>query len=229
MEYHTAYRVFGSTKLNIAACFSEQFNKPFDFTLQLYRDDRFKEEQIDHNVILPNKDINLFLRILKQEFGGITSSRNKVLESVQVCRYDEEDCLDNVKCKEVTVKFNKCSYTNELSQKTVYKTLCTYLRYLYEKPFNELLKRAIKAYRKNDRIHLLTYLYHAHKNKGYNSGHSVIGYYGTESRTKFVPIEDTSFKYVDCMSNVITLSSAHYHNHKLTDKEFKQVKKLIQW
>jgi len=228
MEYLTIYRYLGDSTIQNHVCFSKQFRGYFNFILQLHLNYDYSKIYKDHTVILSNKDINLFLRTLKQEFGGITSAKN-IKYKKKPLHFNYKDKPEVFKVKEITIKLDKCKYTNKLSQKTVYKTLCTYLRYLYEKDFVYILKRAIKAYRKVPNQHLLTYLYHAHKNEGYNSGHSVIRYYGTESRTKFVPIEDTSFKYVDYMSNVITLSSAHYHNHKLTDKEFKQVKKLIQW
>jgi len=219
--------MLGNTKLNIKPCFSDQFTDYFDFILQVYRDDRFADNRADHKVLLPNKDINLFLSILKQEFGGITSIRNKTLDSVRVDYYNKDNVIDNVKCKEITVKLNKCKYADMLSKRTVYKTLCTYLRYLYEKPFNELLKKSIKAYRKDPSQHLLTYLYNSHKRQGFNSGHSIMGYNGEEKFVKFVPIKDTNFEGARSNDMVTSLSSAHVLNHGLTDLEYKQVKALL--
>lgn len=219
MNYYLRYRKLYQDKIENYVCFSSQFKEYFNFDLYIYLGNKFYEENKDHKVILSNKDINLFLRTIKKEFGGIVSVGNDT-------HYQPTKNIDEAKCKKIRIRFDKCKFTEDMPKETVYKLLCTYTRYLFEKDFSGRLKKAIKAYRKDNSIHLLTYLYNAHKGEFFNSGHSAVSYSINDiaSGVKFVPLEKTSFENNRFNEMVTSLYKVHEANHLLTNKEYKQVK-----
>jgi len=234
MGYYTVYRRLRNKKLISHVCFSRQFEEYFDYVLHIYTNYDLTKLDMNHKVVLSNKDINLFLRILKQELGGINSTKNITVNELLPQVYDrktgELDDITNVRCKEITIKLDKCKYTDKISQKLVYKIVSTYLRYLYEDPFNIILKKAIKAYRKDGSIHLFTYLYHAHKDKMYNSGHSIVRMIPRYKNFKFMPLDkDLNTDKFKEYKSVQDLAELHKENSELSIKEYELVKKLIKW
>jgi len=230
MGYYCAYRRLDTKEKGAHVCFSRQFSELFDFDLFIYTNKNLQESAgLDHNVILSNKDVNLFIRTIKKEFGGITRNINRIHKQITTgglisCKPEE-----NLKVKEVRIEFNECKDSNTISKETVYKIICTYLRYLYEEDFTYILKNAINAYRKNKRIHLFTYLYNAHKDHYYNVGHSIIGYLDYEKYSKFFSLNETDeldFENTDT-SRVQNISKIHRNNSNINLKQRDLIKNLL--
>lgn len=229
MSYYTVMKKRGLLDLESYVCFSNNFRHEggfYDFKLYLLVD--FDQENISHDVILDNKDINLFIRTVNREFGGIDGVKNVVLNKLPRPTFDILDTdHPEERAKEISISLNKCKGTTLDEKKHAYKIVCTYMRYLYEYDFNEMLARAIAAYRKNKKFHLFTYLYNAHKGQSYNSYHAIGPIYlgaGTPSfNDKFKLGEGSGGHY-----SIDAIYKYHQANSQITNKkDIKLIKDLL--
>lgn len=196
-----------SDKNNIryGICYANQFQDFFDFDQYIISGDFYTKPGLNTNLISENKDINLYLRTLKKEFGGIIKVSN-----FKDKKFYHTRLPDKLNGKKLTIKLSECKGRNLDEKKFYYKVLCTYIRYLYEHPYRNYLLRAIKRYREDKSIHLFTYLYAMHKNKMFNSGHSILNYSNNRPNSffHFKEVELNNHNY-NSGSQVQSLANEH--------------------
>lgn len=183
MDYYMIYKSYNSKEIKTAVCFSNQFRDYRDFTLYISQKDLNKIHKNNY-MFLSEEDFNLFIDNIKKEFGGIYKVENfEALELPSIANV--------IYGKKIHIRKSLCKGRNKSEKKYFYKVICTYLRYLFETPYSEFLKKAIEAYRKDPSIHLFSYLYNAHRDQMFGPGHSVTKLLVTDNHYfTFKPIDN---------------------------------------
>lgn len=221
MNYYMIYKSYNSKEIKTAVCFSNQFRDYRDFTLYISQKD-LNEIHKNNYMFLSEEDFNLFIDNIKKEFGGIYKVEN--FEALKL-----PSKANVIYGKKIHIRKSLCKGRNKSEKKYFYKVVCTYLRYLFENPYSKFLKKAIEAYRKDPSIHLFSYLYNAHRDQMFGTGHSITKLlYENNHYFAFKPIDDRFLegKTYESDYTVTTLYQQDYDENTIDANNEKTINSL---
>lgn len=179
-EYETCWIEESQVRVKKYVCFANllQDSNQDEFTLIVYNNN-IKNITTNHVVLLNKQQIIHYLGLLKRYFGGIESysfvenDKNSVSVGLIKNNKEERSCKQEIKTSSLHIKINM-KLLKLVDSDATRLVLYTHLRYLYEKPYNVILKQAFMLKDKYDQYSLMDWLLLSHIGKSYGYGHCLL-------------------------------------------------------